>query len=210
MSDLYIQVQDGQTVNHPVLQQNLMDVFGEIPANYEEFTRIPMPNQSTLGVFQKFQETYDTPTYQKVDGVWQDTWTAIDLTAEEKAAKIAAAQAQPQMFPSWTFNPDTCSWSAPVALPADSGTGTPPIQYMWNEVTKTWALAPNSAPPTENGPYGWDLASQTWVAAPQDGKTYAWNMVTQSWTQAPDDGKTYFFNQVTQQWIEVTPPTPAA
>ena len=65
MSDLYIQVQDGATVNHPVLYQNMMDVFGEIPAHFEEFTRIPMPNPSTLGVFQKFQETYETPNYQK-------------------------------------------------------------------------------------------------------------------------------------------------
>jgi len=205
MSDLYIQVQDGQTVNHPVLQQNLMDVFGEIPAHFEEFTRIPMPNPGTLGVFQKFQETYETPNYQKVDGVWQDTWTVVDMTAEEKAAKIAAVQSQPQMFSSWTFNPDTCTWSAPVPLPADSGTGTPPIQYMWNEVTKTWAFAPNSAPPETGGPYGWNLADQTWEAAPQDGGTYAWDLAGQTWIAQPTDGKTYRFDPFQHQWVEFTP-----
>ena len=205
MSDLYIQVQDGQTVNHPVLHQNLMDVFGEIPAHFEEFIRIPMPNPGTLGVFQKFQETYETPNYQKVDGVWQDTWTVVDMTAEEKAAKIAAVQSQPQMFSSWTFNPDTCTWSAPVPLPADSGTGTPPIQYMWNEVTKTWAFAPNSAPPETGGPYGWNLADQTWGAAPQDGGTYAWDLAGQTWIAQPTDGKTYRFDPFQHQWVEFTP-----
>ena len=207
MSDLYIQVQDGQTVNHPVLYQNMMDVFGEIPAYFEPFTRIPMPNPSVLGPFQKFQETYENPTYQKIDGVWQDTWTVIDMTDEEKAEKIAAVQAQPQLFASWTFSADTCSWSAPTPLPEDAGTGTPPIQYMWNEVTKSWGLAPNSAPPEgSTGPFGWNLATQTWETAPQDGKTYAWNIVTQAWTQAPDDGKTYRFDIFQQQWIEVTAP----
>jgi hypothetical protein len=206
MSDLYIQVQDGQTVNHPVLQQNLMDVFGEIPAHFEEFTRISMPNPGTLGVFQKFQETYETPTYQKVDGVWQDTWTVVDMTAEEKAAKISSVQSLPQMFASWTFNPDTCTWSAPVPLPADSGTGTPPIQYMWNEVTGSWALAPTSAPPETGGPYGWNLADQTWEAAPQDGGTYAWDLAGQTWIAQPTDGKTYRFDPFQHQWVEFTPP----
>lgn len=202
MSDLYIQVRDGQTVDHPVLQQNLMDVFGEIPAHYEEFTRIPMPGLSTLGVFQKFQETYETPTYQKIDGIWQDIWTAIDLTPEEKAAKIAAAQAQLQMFASWMFDAEICKWSAPTPLPNDADT----VNYAWNEVTQSWALSPTSAPPEDGGPYAWNLANQVWEAAPQDGGTYAWDLAGQTWIAQPTDGKTYRFDQFQHQWVEFTPP----
>jgi hypothetical protein len=142
MSDLYIQVQDGQTVNHPVLQQNLMDVFGEIPAHYEEFTRIPMPNLNTLGVFQKLQETYETPTYRQVDGVWQDIWTVVDLTEEEKAAKIETVRQNPP-FASWTLDESTLTWNPPVPRPVDGKF------YQWNEENQTWTEIEIPAPPTQ-------------------------------------------------------------
>jgi hypothetical protein len=76
---------------------------------------------------------------------------------------------------------------------------------MWNEVTKTWAFAPNSAPPETGGPYGWNLASQTWEAAPQDGGTYAWDLAGQTWIAQPTDGKTYRFDPFQHQWVEFTP-----
>jgi len=203
MSDLYIQVQDGATVNHPVLYQNMMDVFGEIPAHFEPFTRIPMPSLSVLGPFQKFQETYENPTYQKIDGVWQDTWTIIDMTDDEKATKIANAQSMPQIYASWTFDAETCRWSAPSPMPTD-GSGP----YAWNEVTKTWALAPTTPPSQEGGPYAWNLANQSWEAAPQDGNTYAWDMASQSWIAQPTDGKTYRFDIFQHQWVEITSNNP--
>jgi len=202
MSDLYIQVQDGQPVNHPVLQQNLMDVFGEIPAHFEEFSRIPMPNPNILGVFQKFQETYETPTYQKIDGVWQDIWTVVDMTEEEKTAKIASVQSQPQMFASWTFDSELCKWSAPTPLPSDIDT----VNYSWNEVTQSWALSPTSPPPETGGPYAWNLANQAWETQPQDGGTYAWDVASQTWIAQPTDGKTYRFDPFQHQWVEITPP----
>jgi len=44
----------------------------------------------------------------------------------------------PQPFPSWTKNADTYLWEAPVAMPSDAGTGTPPKMYTWNEETVNW------------------------------------------------------------------------
>jgi len=46
--------------------------------------------------------------------------------------------APPQPFPSWTKNPSTYLWEAPVAMPSDAGTGTPPKMYRWNEETVNW------------------------------------------------------------------------
>lgn len=202
MSDLYIQVQNGTVVDHPVFQQNLLDVFGSIPDYYQPFTRILMPNYNTIGVFQKIVETYETPNYQLTDGVWHDTWTVIDMTAEEKAKKIAEAQSIPQIFPSWSFDADTCKWTAPVPMPTSGG------PYAWNEVTQTWALAPTTDIPEVGGPYAWNLSEQRWVSAPQDSNTYAWAVVTQTWVAKPTDGE-YAFNNLTQQWVTtINPPTP--
>jgi len=46
--------------------------------------------------------------------------------------------APPQPFASWTKNADTYLWEAPVAMPSDAGTGTPPKMYTWNEQTVNW------------------------------------------------------------------------
>jgi hypothetical protein len=45
----------------------------------------------------------------------------------------------PKPFASWVLNEDsTCLWDAPVAMPADAGTGEPPKRYTWDEATTSW------------------------------------------------------------------------
>lgn len=46
----------------------------------------------------------------------------------------------PQPFASWLLNDETCQWEAPVALPSDAGTGTPPKRYNWDEEALNWQL----------------------------------------------------------------------
>lgn len=50
-------------------------------------------------------------------------------------------------YPSWVINQEVWDnpllllvdlWSPPVAMPADAGTGEPPIRYTWNEETISW------------------------------------------------------------------------
>ena len=43
---------------------------------------------------------------------------------------------EPQPYPSWTLNEDTCGWEAPVAFPNDGKS------YNWNESTTSWDLLP--------------------------------------------------------------------
>jgi hypothetical protein len=38
----------------------------------------------------------------------------------------------PQPFPSWTLNPDTALWDAPVPMPVEGG------PWSWDEDTLTW------------------------------------------------------------------------
>ena len=44
----------------------------------------------------------------------------------------------PKPFASWILNETTCRWEAPVAMPEDAGTGTPPKMYSWDEDTVNW------------------------------------------------------------------------
>jgi hypothetical protein len=39
---------------------------------------------------------------------------------------------EPQPYPSWTLNNDTCLWEAPTAYPTDGE------MYVWNEDTLSW------------------------------------------------------------------------
>ena len=43
-----------------------------------------------------------------------------------------------KQYPSWVLDEATCRWKAPVDMPSDSGTGTPPKMYSWNEATVNW------------------------------------------------------------------------
>jgi hypothetical protein len=85
--NLYIQIENGQPVNHPAIEENLIQVHGSIPENYAPFNRIQLHDANLeLGVYQNAAHSYSLSS----DGVaWQDTWTAVDMTQEEKDAKNA-------------------------------------------------------------------------------------------------------------------------
>lgn len=44
----------------------------------------------------------------------------------------------PKPFASWVLDENTCQWQAPVPMPADAETGTPPKIYKWDESTVSW------------------------------------------------------------------------
>jgi len=44
----------------------------------------------------------------------------------------------PKPYNSWKLNEETCLWEAPILLPEDVGTGTPPKFYDWDEITQSW------------------------------------------------------------------------
>lgn len=44
--------------------------------------------------------------------------------------------AEPQVYASWTLNPSTYLWEAPVAYPNDGE------HYQWGEETLSWVVAP--------------------------------------------------------------------
>ena len=76
---LFIQVKDGNPINHPAFEENLIDAFGKIPDDWEPFNRIPRP---VIGTYEVFES--ENPTYEKVNGVWADVWHFREMTLEEK------------------------------------------------------------------------------------------------------------------------------
>jgi hypothetical protein len=82
---LYIKVENGEAVEHPAMPDNLMQVFGKIPDNYEPFMRFSDDQRTPLDVFEVVDDT--APLYKKVNGIWTDAYARRPMTAEERAEK---------------------------------------------------------------------------------------------------------------------------
>ncbi|CAB5151402.1 hypothetical protein UFOVP148_40 [uncultured Caudovirales phage] len=60
-------------------------------------------------------------------------YAGIGYTYDEQADVFYA----PQPYPSWTLNPTTWLWEAPVAKPLDG------VSYYWDEPTLSWIPLPH-------------------------------------------------------------------
>lgn len=93
---LYIKVEDGKPIDHPVLPSNLIQVMGGVPDNYEPFIRFSQSQRLPLGDFEVPDEA--SPTYAKVNGVWTDVFARRPMNAEERAAKEVELLAAKQIL----------------------------------------------------------------------------------------------------------------
>jgi hypothetical protein len=157
--NLYIQVAEGQPVNHPALAENLVDAFGSIPPDWEPFVRVPKPNPTAYQIL-----VSDTPTYEKVDDVWTDVWDLREMTPEEKLAKqeevkLAWAQRdQAENWSAWVFDEERCKYQPPVPRPQPNG--------------KLWAWC------------GADYAWKEMPPAPEDGILYKFDFLSWAWVES--------------------------
>jgi hypothetical protein len=139
MENLYIEVVDGEIINHPIFESNLIQAFPDIALNdqdkYIPFERIPQP---TVGIFEVNEGVvYEFDGLNKV----RDVWKIRPMTAEEKQAKIDKIRAM-QPYPSWTFDETTLVWSAPVPYPGELPTPGQDLtnlkRYIWDEEILNW------------------------------------------------------------------------
>ena len=154
---LYIQTQDGQPINHPAFEDNLLQAFGGlIPAHWEEFVRVERP---TALIYQVLES--EEPTYAKVDGVWTDVWTVRDMTAEEIIAKQQAtrdkfnAREQAENWSAWTLDIATCTMVPPIPRPE-------PVEgkvVFWCGAETNW----KEVPTRPEGNYKFDFLAWQWV-----------------------------------------------
>lgn len=136
--NLYIKYINNEIVNHPILESNLYYTVvnfnpNDLPGDLKKFERIPAPNPS--GPYVRIESTYALGD----DDIVRDVHFEVEITAEEKAAKIATARAIEHPA-SWIFDETVCAWVPPVPHPTDGKI------YNWSEETTSWV---EFTPPTE-------------------------------------------------------------
>jgi hypothetical protein len=131
--NLYIQIENGKPINHPIMEDNLKQAFPEmdlnnLPETFARFERIISPE---VGVY----EVSEGITYEWVDGIVKDVHHIRAMTLEERTAKQDAAKDEWQQqggFASWIFNEEMCYFEPPIPYPADGKI------YVWAESTTSW------------------------------------------------------------------------
>lgn len=126
--NLYIELQDGKPINHPMQQSNLemiypgMD-FENLPENYCKFVRVQKP-------WPKWDEVIEGPEYKMIDGIFYDVWTINKISDEVRQQKIEdLIQSCP--YPSWTIDYENCNIIPPAPIPSEGS-------WTWDEPTLSW------------------------------------------------------------------------
>jgi hypothetical protein len=131
--NLYIQLQNGEPVNHPIMEDNLRQAFPEMDLNNlpETFARFERVAPTMLGVY----EINEGSTYEWADGVVKDVHHRRAMTLEERTAKqeaVKTAWQQNNGFASWIFDEEMCQFAPPSPYPEDGKF------YVWDEPTLSW------------------------------------------------------------------------
>jgi len=156
--NLYIKIENGQTKNHPALEDNLIQAFGSVPAHWELFIRVQRP---LLGAYELF--TQNESTYEKVDGVWTDVWHKRNMTEEEKTAKQQTVITEfnnreyASNWSAWTFDEITCDMVPPIPRPVE----IEGVLVLWCGADNNWKETP--ARPVDENQYKFDFLSWQWV-----------------------------------------------
>jgi hypothetical protein len=156
--NLYIEIENGVTKNHPAFEHNLIQAFGSIPVHWEPFIRVERPMPSVYQVLES-----EESVYTKINGVWTDVWSLREMTEEEKVelqqSVITAFNdhEQAENWSAWTFDEATCAMVPPIPRPA-------PVEgkrVFWCGADANWKEAP--AYPVDDKQYKFDFLAWQWV-----------------------------------------------
>jgi hypothetical protein len=116
--ELYIRVQNGQPVEHPILGDNFKEAYPHIdvnnlPSDFARFIRVAAP---AIGIF----EIYEGLTYELVGSVYTDVHHVRSMTEDEKTQEITARMAEPHPA-DWVFSDVTYTWQPIVTETVISG-----------------------------------------------------------------------------------------
>lgn len=135
MNNLYIKIENGAPVGHPITESNLRLVdksfdSESLDGRYMRFVRSEVTESA--GVYEVSESKYEI-----VGGVVLESYVVRQMTLQEKTSKQNAEKSRwvenggPA---SWVFDEATCSFLPPVAYPSDGG------KYRWDESTTAWVL----------------------------------------------------------------------
>ena len=158
---LYIQTENGQAVNHPAFEHNLIEAFGGVPDHWKPFVRVERPIANVYEVLE-----LDEPTYQNIDGAWRDLWALRSMTDVEKAAKQQAVRdafnnrEQAENWSAWMLDEITCTMVPPIPRPEpDAAKLAQSIMTFWCGADVNW----KDAPVRPEGNYKFDFIAWQWV-----------------------------------------------
>ena len=161
--NLYIKTENGQALDHPVFEDNLIHALGTIPEHWEPFMRVEPP------IAGEYEVVEHPPNYQKINGVWTDIWTVRPMTNEERAAKdqktkddaralaIYSWKIMPaaENFTAWILNEETLKYEPPTPRPEDGK------KYFWQGTTNSWVERPPF--PDDGKTYRFDFPLGAWI-----------------------------------------------
>jgi hypothetical protein len=130
--DLVIQIKNGEPFEHPILLENLQQVYSGItlqslPNDYAELRRTQKPVLSAYQV-------YLGHSYVWQNGYVTEQHNVRNMTAEEILAKQNSVKQlwADSGYASWSFDQTTCEFIPPVAYPTDGN------DYLWDETLQSW------------------------------------------------------------------------
>jgi hypothetical protein len=143
MQDLYLEIQNGLPINHPITGDNLRLLnpnidLENLPTNIAKFQRNPKPRHS---VYDKLDHDVK---YEFIDGVVHDIWVVTKMTRAEIKQKQAEAKEMWKSamgYKSWVFDAEICHHRPPVPYPTDGN------HYVWDESTVSWVPFESEIPP---------------------------------------------------------------
>jgi hypothetical protein len=160
--NFYIETKNGEAKNHPAFEHNLIEAFGSIPEHWEPFVRVA---RSALGTYKTTDA--NTPTYEKINGVWTDVWPVRDMTAEEKDNKqlftrtVFNFREYASNWSAWTLDEAACEMVPPIPRPdADQTKIDAGIFTYWCGADNNW----KDTPVRPEGEYKFDFFAWNWVA----------------------------------------------
>ena len=154
MENLYIQINNGQPVNHPTTEENLLQAFGAVPSDWSPFKRVLQPDNLEKSVYKKIECVYALGS----DGVtWEDTWVVSDRTPEEQTAFIDELNAN-RPYPNAVLNPNNLTWDIPPRPKEKLNEGT---CYLFNLKQGLWIVAPLH--PKDEKNYRFDFETMNWI-----------------------------------------------
>jgi hypothetical protein len=161
--NLYIEIKNGQPVNHPAFEENLLQAFSQVPSCWEKFVRVEQPS---IGIYETFES--NSATYEKVSGIWTDVWRVRDMTIEEKVAKqqevisLFNSREQAENWSAWTLDEITCKMIPPIERPElNQEKVNAGIMTFWCGAENSWKDTPIR--PSDDGQYKFDFLSWNWV-----------------------------------------------
>ena len=151
----YIKVENGQAVGHPALEENLLDVYGQIPEGWEPLTLV---DPRTLP-YHPLKE-YWNATYQLVNGSWTQVWeheyySPEILAMHQQQALDRHLEKEPaDNFTTWVYDSDKDAYVAPIERPDDGK------NYRWHGPSHSFKEAPPK--PTDDKKYSFNFYTWVW------------------------------------------------